>query len=320
MVTCTRESLAVGTAPEINIEVTAPSNPVTIQNAASVASDTPDDVTTNSSDSVDVTVISHADLAITKTASPSPVAVGETLTYTLSVENLGPDMANDLVVVDTLPDSVSFVSAAGTGWICTEASKTVTCERDMLDVGTAFDITIEVTAPMGTGEISNTASVSSTTADNSTINNSDTASVTVQPHQADLAITKTGSPSPVVMGETLTYTLSVHNLGPDIANYVEVVDTLPAGVAFVSAGGTDWVCEENSGTVTCTLDSLGGGSTAADITILVTAPSSIGNIANTVTVSSSTQDGDMSNNERTCNVNVVEEQIWHPNYLPLIIR
>jgi uncharacterized repeat protein (TIGR01451 family) len=319
MVTCTRESLAVGTAADIVIEVTA-SNAGTIQNTASVTSETLDNNGANNSDSADVTVIPLADLAITKAASPSPVAVGETLTYTLSVENLGPDMANDLVLVDTLPDSVSFVSVAGTGWICNEASKTVTCERDTLGVGTAFDITIEVTAPMGTGEISNTASVSSATADNNPINDTDTASVTVQPHQADLAITKTGSPSPVVMGETLTYTLFVQNLGPDIANYVEVVDTLPSGVTFVSAGGTGWDCEENSGTVTCTLDSLGGGSIAADITIVVTAPSSIGNIANTVTVSSSTQDGDMSNNERTCNVNVVEEQIWHLNYLPLIIR
>src|SRR3954464_6897794 len=52
-----------------------------------------------------------ADLTITKADSPDPVAVGSTLTYTLQVQNLGPDPATGVIVTDQLPKGVDFVSA-----------------------------------------------------------------------------------------------------------------------------------------------------------------------------------------------------------------
>src|SRR5207247_7325635 len=47
-----------------------------------------------------------ADLSIDKTALPEPVTVGDTLVYTLTVNNLGPDSSDSVVVTDTLPGSV----------------------------------------------------------------------------------------------------------------------------------------------------------------------------------------------------------------------
>ncbi|HSL64801.1 MAG TPA: hypothetical protein VK874_09100, partial [Gaiellaceae bacterium] len=52
---------------------------------------------------------------------------------------------------------------------------------------------------------------------------------------ADLRITKTGSPAAVVTGETVTYTIPVVNGGPLTATGVAVVDTLPAGLQYLSA-------------------------------------------------------------------------------------
>ena len=69
-------------------------------------------------------------------------------------------------------------------------------------------------------------------------NNSATATTTVNPAatpHADLSITKGDAPDPVAAGSSLTYTLTVPNGGPDAAAAVEVSDTLPAGVSFVSA-------------------------------------------------------------------------------------
>jgi len=43
----------------------------------------------------------ETDLALTKTDSPDPVAVGETLTYQLTVSNNGPDGATGLKVTNT---------------------------------------------------------------------------------------------------------------------------------------------------------------------------------------------------------------------------
>src|SRR5687767_1437081 len=112
-------------------------------------------------------------------------------------------------------------------------------------------------------------------------------SLTVAAGRADLSITKTDSPDPVATGGTLAYTINVTNSGPDDASAVKVVDTLPAGVTFVSATGTNWVCNNSSGTVTCnrTGGNLAPGA-APTITITVTAPSTAGNITNSATVSS----------------------------------
>ena len=69
--------------------------------------------------------------------------------------------------------------------------------------------------------------------DPNTANN--TARATVTPQQADLALTKTvDNPTPNV-GDTITYTITLTNNGPDAATGVTVTDLLPAGLTFVSA-------------------------------------------------------------------------------------
>src|SRR6185436_12898559 len=51
---------------------------------------------------------------------------------------------------------------------------------------------------------------------------------------AELAITKTDSPDPVVSGSNVTYTIVVTNNGPGLAQSVVVTDNLPGTVTFVS--------------------------------------------------------------------------------------
>jgi hypothetical protein len=125
-------------------------------------------------------------------------------------------------------------------------------------------------------------------------------SLTVVAGLADLSITKTDSPDPVTPSGTLTYTITVHNGGPDDASAVKVVDTLPAGTTFVSATGTNWSCTNASGTVTCnrTGGNLPANTDAPNITIVVTAPTSLGPITNTATVSSP-NDNTSGNNTAT---------------------
>ena len=50
------------------------------------------------------------DLAVAKSDSPDPVAVGDQLTYTLTVNNTGAGDATGVTLTDTLPSAVSFVS------------------------------------------------------------------------------------------------------------------------------------------------------------------------------------------------------------------
>ncbi|HMC80127.1 MAG TPA: DUF4082 domain-containing protein, partial [Acidimicrobiia bacterium] len=79
---------------------------------------------------------------------------------------------------------------------------------------------------------------------------------------ADLSITKTASPDPVLVGSTLTYSLSVSDAGPAGATGVTATDPLPAGVSFVSASASQGSCSQSSGTVTCSLGSLAAGAGA----------------------------------------------------------
>ena len=61
--------------------------------------------------------------------------------------------------------------------------------------------------------------------------------VTVAPLEADLQISKSGNPDPVIAGQSLTYTLVITNQGPADANSLTITDTLPGGVSLASAAG-----------------------------------------------------------------------------------
>ncbi len=110
---------------------------------------------------------------------------------------------------------------------------------------------------------------------------------------ADLSVTKSSSIKEPDAGDTMTYTITVANRGPQPAAEPVVVDTLPAGVLFVSAPAS---CKEKGtpATVTCTLEPVAaGGSTKL---ALVVTPNIVGTVTNTVTVSSPTADPVPANN------------------------
>ena len=96
-----------------------------------------------------------------------------------------------------------------------------------------MSVEIKVT-PQGPGTLTNEATVSSDLADPDSVDRSASAETTVRP-VADLSLTKADSPDPVLAGEQLTYTLTVDNAGPRSATAVQLTDTLPATVTFVSA-------------------------------------------------------------------------------------
>jgi uncharacterized repeat protein (TIGR01451 family) len=118
---------------------------------------------------------------------------------------------------------------------------------------------------------------------------------------ADLSITKADAPDPVVAGSTLTYTLTVHNAGPNTAAAVNVTDALPSGVTFVSASASTGTCSGTS-TVTCDLGSVANGATAT-ITIVVT-PLAAGTLTNTATVQSTSEDANRADNTSTATTTV----------------
>jgi uncharacterized repeat protein (TIGR01451 family) len=137
-------------------------------------------------------------------------------------------------------------------------------------------------------------------------------SMTVE--SVDLGITKTDSPDPVRFGHDLTYTILVTNNSLDLATGVTVVDTLPAGVGFVSASAG---CVEAAGVVTCDVGDLASGA-VAEITIVVTAPEEEVVLSNTATVTGNELDPDLENNTATAETTVIRDIM--NIYLPIIVK
>jgi uncharacterized repeat protein (TIGR01451 family) len=235
-----------------------------------------------------------ADLSIAKGDSPDPVTVGSPLTYTLTVENAGPDVAEDVGVTDDLPASVTLVSAVSSTGSCLPSTGTVTCSIGSLASGGGATVTIGVT-PNSPGIITNSASVQASTDDPDLTDNSASEDTSVQAvaGQADLSLTKS-APAKVRTGQRLTYTIVVKDLGPDAATGVTVTDLLPSGVTLVSATLREGSCNQSGGTVTCDLGSLATGKKAT-VKILVTS-TSVGTITNTAAVSANESDPNGENN------------------------
>jgi uncharacterized repeat protein (TIGR01451 family) len=151
------------------------------------------------------------------------------------------------------------------------------------------------------GVISNQAEVVTDANDQQPANNSDTEETTVDP-AADMTLTQSDSPDPVLVGEQVAYLLTAHNSGPQNASTVTVTDTLPAGVIFDSATPSQGTCSQSSGTVTCPLGALNNGASAT-VQILVR-PSATGSLSNQAAVVSERADPNNSNNSATAGTTV----------------
>ncbi len=120
------------------------------------------------------TVTASADLAVDKRLV-GDLVVGEPGTYELEVTNLGPSAAAGIVLVDTLPDGLTGVSATGEGWACEIDGQIITCERESLAAGESSIVTVvvDVAATAAATEVVNVADVSSGTDDPDEGNNHD---------------------------------------------------------------------------------------------------------------------------------------------------
>ena len=121
---------------------------------------------------------SSLDLSVTKTASPNPGQVGLALAYRLVVTNSGPAVGTNVVVSDTLPAGLTFVSASTSQGTCSGTSS-ITCNLGSLAANAQAVVTITVT-PNSAGLVTNTATVSATQTDFDNSNNSASAQTLIQ--------------------------------------------------------------------------------------------------------------------------------------------
>jgi uncharacterized repeat protein (TIGR01451 family) len=124
----------------------------------------------------------------------------------------------------------------------------------------------------------------------------------LSPPSADVSVTKTDSPDPVIAGQQLYYTITATNNGPDDAVNVQIVDTLPPEVDYVT-DDLGACAEAPPGTLTCDLGDIPNGQSRTIVIKVAVDPSAVADhggpfgMTNTVTVSTSGSiDPDESNN------------------------
>ncbi|MFC1848481.1 PKD domain-containing protein, partial [Chloroflexota bacterium] len=283
-------SLANGASVDLIITATVDSGTAaqTITNTASVTSvDQGDPTPGNNSDSAAFTV-QGADLEVTKTVDDPNPNEGDTITYTITLDNNGPDTATNIIITDLLPSGVTYVSDSPDQGTYSDSTGAWDVGSLANGISIDLDITATVDASTATQTITNTASVSSVDqADSVPANNSDSAALTVQ--AADLAVTKTVDDSHPNEGDTVTYTITLTNNGPDTATNIVISDLLPAGVTYSSHTPSQGTYDSGSGA--WPVGSLANGASA---TLYISASVDTGTAAQTITNTASVSSVDQA--------------------------
>lgn len=305
--TCTIATLAAGASASFTFVYNlSPAASGSVTNTVHVGPETNDPSTLNNTASAMSTVVTSADVTVTK-SGPGNATAGTNVTYTVVVSNAGPSNAANVALNDTLPAGTTFVSLNQSGAPafspCTTGA-TITCTATVLPPATPQTFTIVVAlSPASTGAISNTATVGTTTPETNGTNNTSAANSTVIT-SADLSVTKTG-PAIATAGNNISYTIAAANAGPSTAVNVTLTDILPPNTTFVSLNqaGATFNCTTPAsgapGTITCTAASLAPGSSETLTLVLAVAPAATGTISNTATIGATTSDPNANNNNST---------------------
>ncbi len=303
-VTCTFAApLAVDAHVSVEL-VTQTSGPGTRVNTATVTSATEDLEPANNTAKAEVKVLPSADLALHKTASVPFVKANGEVTYTLTVENKGPDAAKKVVVSDELPAGEELVTAPAE---CTpmHMGQEVSCEVGGAELASGQTRSVELTVLMEVSlaehSVVNTAEVTSETFDPDLANNTAQAEVQVET-AADLQLTKAATPTSVDVGGEVTYTLIATNAGPDTVKGATVTDQLPAGETYVS---NDAGCTDVGQTVSCSLgDLLDDATRTIQIVVRIELALADETVTNTAQATSETPDPDEADNTAEAEITV----------------
>ncbi len=233
--------------------------------------------------SVDVTV---PEIIPTKDVNNTAPNFGDKVEYTITLSNNGVVDAKQVVVVDTLDEGLTFVSASDNG-VWNPFKRTVTWTVDLAKgESKVFTVIATVSAY---GNIPNTVSVG---------DKSSSVNIAVP----EIIPGKTVDVENPNFGDTVTYTVVVTNNGVVDAKQVVVRDILDKGLKFVKATG-EYTFDEDSRTVTWIIDLAKGESQTFYVTAVAEA---YGVLTNDVTVGDKTASADVVvpeiNPDKTANI------------------
>ncbi len=246
----------------------------TINNTVDVVGADLDPNLSNNTAHVEHDITDVADLSILKSAigevqedcqpggtfilMPDEVTAGLVLTYTLTIDNLGPSTAENVEAQDRLPAWVEILAITPSQGSCNwgtpgDPLDKMACGLGNLSPSGNATVAIRLKIPSwvaGGTQLQNDALVLSDVFDPNNENNFASNQTTVDAW-ADLSVSKVQLPEIAVPGRGITYTITVNNTGPSDAAAAPVADLAPTELDAVS-----WICV-TSGKAACTPTGLG---------------------------------------------------------------
>ncbi len=202
-----------------------------------------------------LTTIVPGTIAVTKTG-PEQAEIGSQATYEISVANIGQGGLTGVVLTDTVPTGMSYVSSDPSG---SQADNFVTWNIGTLAVNDSRTFSLTLRADEA-GSWTDTAEAISA---EGAADSAQVATLVVAP---SLAVSKTG-PSTALIDTPFDYTITVTNPGAGQATNVTLTDTLSSGLTFVSADPAATVADN---VVAWNLGTLEAGGSVS-ITLMVSA-------------------------------------------------
>jgi uncharacterized repeat protein (TIGR01451 family) len=252
-----------------------------------------------------------ADLVLNHSDNPDPGPANGVFSYTLRIDNNGPDAASNVRLSDTTPPGSIFLDATPSTGSCTTPALGDVAPLSGASIACAFgglaatypsssvSVVVRLRLPVS-GVYTNLASASSDTTDQNLANNTWDQPTTVV-DAADLAVAVVPSATAVAAGEAFHYTVSTSNLGPNAlpAGGTQVIRfSVPAGAYITELpAGTGWTCTPasgyplGSGEINCTRPGPLAASASAPDLVVPAVSTVAGNVAATFTVSAVKPDG-----------------------------
>ena len=292
----------------------------TLSNTATISSAATDPVPGNNSSTDNNTILTSADLGITKTDGASSSTPGGSVTYTIIASNAGPSDAPGATVTDNFgPDfeNCSWTCSGSGGGSCPASGNgNINAGVNLPEGGSvSFTASCDIDGD-ATGTLSNTASVSSGVSDPAPGNNSATDNNSLS-GSADLAITKTDGSSESTPGESVVYTIVASNAGPTNVSNATVIDNFGSELencAWTCSGSSGGSCPASGNDNINASVNLPVGGTATFTANCDIDASTTGSLSNTASVSSPLGDPNMGNNSATdVNALVVRTDLYIAN-------
>ncbi|MCA9751720.1 MAG: DUF11 domain-containing protein, partial [Gemmatimonadetes bacterium] len=246
------------------LEITASVDPgtgaQTLVNTASLTSLTGTDLNPDNDADADSVFVLDTDLVLTKTVDLTNPEEGQPVRFRIDVENLGPTIAPNVAIADSLPAGLTWLADSTSQG--TVSSGTGIWTLGNVDIGETQSLWITASPDSGTAgqTLRNAAGIVANDASDPTPDD-DVAEASVVVASADLATAITVDDPQPVAGSTVTFTLTATNDGPSDATGVVLRTDLPTGLTYL-ADRPD-VGTFDSGTGAWTLGSLLNGDTAA---------------------------------------------------------